>query len=84
MKFSIKDFFSKCKQSADLATFTEKKSLMESFIFCEVLYTKILLLTHLGDKHLKDFSLVEGDKKRIFDFKLFKFGFSRCRKGSPN
>ena len=39
MKFSIKDFFSKCDQcdqeSADLVTFTEK-SLMKNFIFCAV------------------------------------------------
>ena len=38
MKFSIKDFFSKCDQiqTADLVTFTEKKSIMENFIFYAV------------------------------------------------
>ena len=33
MKFSIKDFFSKCDQNAYL----QKKSLMENFIFCALL-----------------------------------------------
>ena len=39
MKFSVKDFFSKCEQnpqfSADLLTFT-KEILNEHFIFCAV------------------------------------------------
>ena len=33
IKVSIKDFFSKCDQTADLVTFTEE-SLMENFTFC--------------------------------------------------
>ena len=41
MKFSIKDFFSKCDQiRADLVTFLQKKYLMENFIFCAVWGTK--------------------------------------------
>ena len=36
MKFSIKDFFSKCDQiTGNLVTFIEE-SLMENFIFCTV------------------------------------------------
>ena len=40
MKFSIKDFFSKCRQILRLQQIWShilKKSLMENFIFCEVL-----------------------------------------------
>ena len=45
IKFSIKNFFSKCDQMrpnfpADLVTFTEK-SLMKNFIFCPVLYQTV-------------------------------------------
>ena len=43
MKFSIKDFFSKCDQTRSLLRIWShllKKSLMESFIFCAVTITK--------------------------------------------
>ena len=41
MKFSIKDFFSKCDQIRSFLriwTYLLKKFLMENFIFCEVFY----------------------------------------------
>ena len=41
MKFSIKDFFSKCDQIfsfLQIWSYLQKKSLMENFIFCAVLY----------------------------------------------
>ena len=47
MKFSIKDFFSKCDE---IRSFLQiwlnllKKSLMENFIFCEVYYRRISFL----------------------------------------
>ena len=44
MKFSIKDFFSKCDQIRSFLRIWShllKKSLIESFIFCAVLLMKI-------------------------------------------
>ena len=44
MKFSIKDFFSKCDQIRSFLRIWShllKKSLMENFIFCVVYYIKI-------------------------------------------
>ena len=42
MKFSIKDFFSKCDQISSFLRHLLKKSLMENFIFCRV-YVNYLL-----------------------------------------
>ena len=45
MKFSTKDFFSKCDQiRSTLHTWSHllKKSLMENFIFCAVLYETLM------------------------------------------
>ena len=47
MKFSIKDFFSKCDQIRRklwIWSHLPKKSLMENFIFCAVTYYKICML----------------------------------------
>ena len=47
MKFSIKDFFSKCDQicrKLRIWSHLLKKPLMENFIFCAVLLPKLLLL----------------------------------------
>ena len=47
MKFSIKDFFSKCDQIRSflrICSHLLKKSLMENFIFCAVLLTRIIKL----------------------------------------
>ena len=41
MKFSIKDFFSKCDQIRSFLRSLLKKSLMENFIFCAVLQVLI-------------------------------------------
>ena len=59
MRFSIKEFFSKCDQirrkNTDLVTFNlMRKSLMEKFIFCAVVVTSIhysLTLVHLGGRN---------------------------------
>ena len=43
MKFSIKDFFSKCDQmrrNLPIWSHLQKKSIMEYFIFCAVLHLK--------------------------------------------
>ena len=40
MKFSIKDFFSKCDQIRSFWSHLLKKSLMENFIFCAVISTE--------------------------------------------
>ena len=50
MKFSIKDFFSKCdqiRQKLRIWSHLLNKSLMENFIFCAVLATAI---THITPK----------------------------------
>ena len=44
MKFSIKDFFSKCQQIRSFLRIWShllKKSLMENFIFCAVLHLSV-------------------------------------------
>ena len=41
MKFSIKDFFSKCDQ---IRSFLLQKSLMENFTFCAVLGKGVLIM----------------------------------------
>ena len=49
MKFSIKDFFRKCHQirrKLRIWPYLLKKSLMENFIFCAVIYTIIYLTKH--------------------------------------
>ena len=54
MKFSIKDFFSKCDQirrKLRIWSHLRKKSLMENSIFCAVTYSKIVI--HSQD-HLQD------------------------------
>ena len=47
MKFSIKDFFSKCDQISNrklrIGSHLVKKSLMENFIFCTVVDIRLLL-----------------------------------------
>ena len=47
MKFSIKDFFSKCDQIRRYLR--KKKSLMENFIFCAVLVTSRCLSVFFND-----------------------------------
>ena len=59
MKFSIKDFFSKCDQpqeTADLVVFTEK-SLMENIIFCAVLVS-------VGSENLKFIMYVSSNLEK--------------------
>ena len=46
MKFSVKDFFSKCDQirrKLQIWSHSLKKSLMENFIFCVVVVTDVYL-----------------------------------------
>ena len=50
MKFSIKDFFSKCDQIRScqrIWSYLLKKSLMENFIFCAVQAPQILRLSRI-------------------------------------
>ena len=45
MKFSIKDFFNKCDQIRSFLPIWShlvKKSLMENFIFCAVMFDRVL------------------------------------------
>ena len=75
MKFSIKDFFSKCGQfrGTDLVTFAEK-SLMESFIFSAVhRVTPTSSPAHLFAIRGRDWSLMittYGYQKRFHEIKL--------------
>ena len=60
MKFSIKDFFSKCDQKLQILSHLLKKSLLKNFIFCEVSCSfHLILVTRLkpsaGGKELKHF-----------------------------
>ena len=61
MKFSIKDFFSKCDQIRSFLPHLLKKSLMKSFIFCAVpfkyLWWNILLKLTFRHKYMKASSL---------------------------
>ena len=56
MKFSVKDFFSKCRQILRklwIWSHLLKKSLMESFIFCAVLaFSNISIDTELVNKYV--------------------------------
>ena len=56
MKFSVKDFFSKCRQILRklwIWSHLLKKSLMESFIFCAVLaFNNISIDTELVNKYV--------------------------------
>ena len=64
MKFSIKDFFSKCDQIRSFPGFwlhSSKKSLTENFIFCAVL-TEPLLLVILRFRANK---IVTADKEDV-------------------
>ena len=59
MKFSIKDFFSKCDQIRSylwIWSHLLKKSLMENFIFCAVMFATQIFLNYFGIKSL--FSVV--------------------------
>ena len=52
MKFSIKDFFSKCDQIRSFLRIWSpllKKSLMENFIFCAVLVFEFCFIIHQQD-----------------------------------
>ena len=56
MKFSIEDFFSKCDQIHSLLRIWShllKKSLMENFIFCAVVFRHILRSEDLNGKRQK-------------------------------
>ena len=53
MKFSTKDFFSKCDQiSSFLRIWSDllKKSLMENFIFCAVIYTGVFAADRISPR----------------------------------
>ena len=55
MKFSIKDVFSKCDQirwKLRIWSHLQKKSLMENFVFCAVIY---MYQTDFRTKHLSNF-----------------------------
>ena len=75
MKFSTKDFFSKCVQilrKLQILSHLLKKSLMKNFIFCEVSCSfHLILVTHLkpsaGGKEPKNFEF----SKIILPFYLF-------------
>ena len=57
MKFSIEDFFSKCDQIHSLLRIWShllKKSLMENFIFCAVVFRHILRSEDLNGKRQND------------------------------
>ena len=65
MKFSIKDFFSKCDQirrKLRIWSHLRKKSLMENFIFCAV-WKFILMLKVVHVSNSPWTSLYEGDKE---------------------
>ena len=66
MKFSIKDFFSKCDQIRSFLrnwSHSLKKSLMENFIFCEVKLIDWMLLLFLAFIYGKEKSFLS----EIFD-----------------
>ena len=59
MKFSIKDFFSKCDQIRNFLriwSYLLKKSLMKNFIFCKMCVT----VDNSIDKAIKNFDIVFG------------------------
>ena len=43
MKFSIKDFFSKCDRNLRIWSHLRKKSLMENFIFYAMRYGEVMI-----------------------------------------
>ena len=77
MKFSIKDFFSKCDQIRSFLriwTHLLKKSLIENFIFCAVQNSSkweypgflYLLRNVFKERNWRGKSFVNGEKSRIF------------------
>ena len=66
MKFSIKDFFSKCDQicrKLRIWSHLLKKSLMKNFIFCTVSFAFQLVLVGIGQS--RDWLEFRGDKTHI-------------------
>ena len=79
MKFSIKDFFSKCDQiRRKLRIWSQllQKSLMENFIFCAVIRLKFedTLLTSLTKLVLESKASICSKTKK--DLRLYYRGFS--------
>ena len=73
MKFSIKDFFSKCDQIRSLLRIWPhllNKSLMENFIFCAVQTTAIHILPNISqskDNQTMKYDLfIEYNERNIF------------------
>ena len=67
MKFSLKDFFSKCGETADLVTFT-KKFVMENFIFCAVWHSCSEMLKKMDVPKSMKMCLVETTLIQIYSF----------------
>ena len=68
MRFSIKDFFSKCDQIRSFLRIWShllKKSLMENFIFCEVLVKKLKLKSDSQLVYPSQWNPFKNDEKRF-------------------
>ena len=66
MKFSIKDFFSKCDQIRSFLRIWSrllKKSIMENFIFCEM---KVILVSHFIYPWLFSFDTIVSERGHSF------------------
>ena len=82
MKFSIKDFFSKCDQIHSFLriwSHLRKKSLMENFIFCAVLETVRLTEADFPEKFLLAVKWAKWAQNRIFlsFFNILSLHFSK-------
>ena len=63
MKFSIKDFFSKCDQIRSFLCIWShllKKSLMENSIFCVVIYDEAFLIQFMAHTHFNQACLMKS------------------------